>query len=83
MRPWRRKGRRKGSERALRRRFREICLVSHGELQAGPAEASVQVAPARGKKCVRCWKHEETVGRDATHTELCGRCLEVVKGKRA
>ena len=63
--------------------LREICLVSHGELQAGPAEASVQVAPARGKKCVRCWKHEETVGRDATHTELCGRCLEVVKGKRA
>ncbi|NBQ65558.1 MAG: hypothetical protein EBT95_08535 [Verrucomicrobia bacterium] len=41
------------------------------------------MAPARGKKCVRCWKHEETVGRDATHTELCGRCAEAVKGKTA
>ena len=59
--------------------IQEICLVSHLEIRPGHGEASVKVAPARGKKCARCWKHEESVGRDAAHTELCDRCAGVVK----
>ena len=60
--------------------LKEICLVSHVEIRPGPGEVAVKVAPARGRKCARCWKHEESVGRDADHTELCERCVPVVKG---
>ena len=60
--------------------LKEICLVSHLKILPGSGESVVQVAPARGKKCARCWKHEESVGRDAGHTELCERCAGVVKG---
>ena len=30
------------------------------------------------EKCVRCWHHSEDIGRDDTHPELCGRCVENV-----
>jgi isoleucyl-tRNA synthetase len=42
-------------------------------------ELKIKVSPAAGKKCVRCWRWTQDVGRDATHPELCGRCVEVVK----
>jgi len=60
--------------------LKEICLVSHVQLSPGSGEVTVRVAPARGKKCDRCWKHEESVGKCADHLELCGRCAEVVLG---
>ena len=60
--------------------LKEICLVSHVEIRPGSGEVTVKVAPARGKKCARCWKHEESVGRDPDHPELCERCARVVKG---
>jgi isoleucyl-tRNA synthetase len=59
--------------------LQEICLVSYLEIKAGAGEVTVKVAPARGTRCARCWKHEESVGKNATHPELCGRCAEVVK----
>ena len=60
--------------------LQEICLVSYLEIRAGAGEATVKVAPARGKRCARCWKHEESVGRESEHPELCERCAGVVKG---
>ena len=57
----------------------EICLVSYLEIKAGAGEVTVKVAPARGTRCARCWKHKESVGKNAAHPELCGRCAEVVK----
>ena len=60
--------------------LKEICLVSHLEIRPGSGEATVKVAPARGTRCVRCWKHEESVGQDKEHPELCERCARVVKG---
>ena len=32
------------------------------------------------EKCVRCWHHRADVGSDASHPELCGRCVENVSG---
>lgn len=32
------------------------------------------------EKCVRCWHHQEDVGSNAEHPELCGRCVENVSG---
>jgi isoleucyl-tRNA synthetase len=63
--------------------LQEICLVSHLEIRPGSGEATVQIVPARGTRCVRCWKHEESVGKSADHPELCERCTDVVKGVRA
>ncbi len=31
-------------------------------------------------KCVRCWHRRPEVGQDATHPELCGRCVRNVAG---
>jgi len=59
--------------------LKEICLVSRLEIQAGAGEEVVKVAPARGTRCVRCWKHEESVGQSQEHPELCERCARVVK----
>ncbi len=36
---------------------------------------AVGVEKARGAKCERCWIYEESVGADAEHPTLCGRCL--------
>jgi len=63
--------------------LKEICLVSHLEIRPGSGEAAVRVVAARGARCARCWKHEESVGKSADHPELCERCTDVVKGVRA
>jgi isoleucyl-tRNA synthetase len=59
--------------------LQEICLVSRLEIKAGAGEVAVKVAPARATRCARCWKHEESVGQDKEHPELCERCARVVK----
>jgi isoleucyl-tRNA synthetase len=35
----------------------------------------VGVEKARGVKCERCWIYEESVGSNAQHPTVCGRCL--------
>jgi isoleucyl-tRNA synthetase len=35
---------------------------------------TVGIARAGGGKCERCWNFSETVGADAAHPALCGRC---------
>ena len=46
----------------------EDCLV--------PCTIAVKLSEA--PKCVRCWNHDEGVGQDAQHPELCPRCAGVV-----
>ncbi|HOR62498.1 MAG TPA: zinc finger domain-containing protein, partial [Smithellaceae bacterium] len=36
---------------------------------------AVGVEKARGAKCERCWIYEESVGANADHPTVCGRCL--------
>ena len=50
-----------------------VSKVTLGEDAEG-ASAAVDVAPAAGRKCARCWKFHEEVGGD----ELCPRCHAVV-----
>ncbi len=40
----------------------------------------INVTPAPGGKCERCWMYSEQVGNDSEHPDLCPRCLKVVKG---
>ncbi len=58
----------------------EACLVSEVELVAGVGDVEVVVSPAKGTKCERCWKYEESVGQHANHPTLCARCATVVCG---
>ena len=36
----------------------------------------IQVRPAPGAKCARCWVHQESVGAHREHPEICSRCVE-------
>jgi len=44
------------------------------------AGLKVSVAKSAADKCPRCWHFREDVGQDADDPELCGRCVENVKG---
>ena len=66
--------------------LRSIFIVSEAKLHKGDiAEAfhgnemegvSVQVAPAAGEKCTRCWVHDPTVGDLSGHPTICSRCFD-------
>lgn len=40
----------------------------------------VSVAKSAADKCPRCWHFREDVGQDSEDPELCGRCVDNVKG---
>lgn len=65
-----------------------LCIVSAvSAAQGTPAGyegrefegLSIQVRPAAGAKCPRCWNHDVHIGADGRHAELCGRCAHVVE----
>ncbi|MBI3058488.1 MAG: hypothetical protein HYY81_04165, partial [Deltaproteobacteria bacterium] len=39
----------------------------------------VEVSKATGKKCERCWKYSEDVGKDTNHPTVCLRCSSVLR----
>jgi isoleucyl-tRNA synthetase len=41
-------------------------------------EASASVMKTTHKKCARCWRHREYVGKSKAHPDLCDRCESVV-----
>ena len=70
--------------------LQELCIVSSLRLAHADEEAvfvqaegieglriAVQAAP--GVKCERCWCISPSVGADAGHPTLCGRCAAVVR----
>lgn len=38
----------------------------------------VEVSKTENKKCVRCWRHQDSIGQSEEHPELCERCVKVV-----
>jgi isoleucyl-tRNA synthetase len=64
-------------------------LVSALRLGGPPLEAplaeleeegvGVRIARAAGRKCERCWHHEDDIGEHASHPSLCGRCVGVLE----
>jgi isoleucyl-tRNA synthetase len=54
-----------------------IFIVSQVELREG-AEAKVDVLPADGTKCERCWKFTLDVGADAHYPTACAACASAV-----
>ncbi len=55
----------------------DVFIVSQVELQKG-SFLSVDVVPAQGAKCARCWKQSHSVGQNAEHPTLCARCAGVI-----
>ena len=43
-------------------------------------EVFVLAQPSNKSKCVRCWHHRADVGSDASHPELCARCVSNIQG---
>ena len=54
----------------------ELFIVSSVLLAEGD-QPSVDVTPAHGEKCPRCWNHRE-LGTDLRHPEVCARCASVL-----
>ncbi len=50
---------------------------------ADVAGVAVEAAPSAAKKCERCWRHVDDVGRAAAHPALCGRCADAVAAREA
>jgi isoleucyl-tRNA synthetase len=38
----------------------------------------IQVQPAPGEKCLRCWLRSTSVGENTEHPEICNRCSDVL-----
>jgi isoleucyl-tRNA synthetase len=57
----------------------DTLIVSQAEVQKSDMNVlKVDVEPAQGQKCERCWKVLPAVGQDAKHPTLCPRCAKVV-----
>jgi isoleucyl-tRNA synthetase len=62
----------------------ELLIVSQVDVADAPAGASppgglvVEVAPARGERCARCWCYTESRGTDPAHPELCPKCTQAI-----
>ena len=65
----------------------EYCIVSKVVIEPGAGAGyagteypgiTVSVVPSEAPKCVRCWCHNEHIGENAAHPELCPRCAAAV-----
>ncbi len=51
------------------------------ELEASLPGLKVLIEAADAEKCVRCWHHRDSVGKNEAHPELCGRCVTNIDGE--
>lgn len=60
-----------------------LFIVSQAELHQGQpgTPLAVEVTPAEGRRCDRCWLVLPSVGRSAAHPTLCHRCVSVIEEK--
>ena len=56
----------------------DLFIVSQVEMEVDK-ELTVDVFPAEGEKCPRCWKFHPLIGSHSKHPGLCPRCAAVVE----
>ena len=56
----------------------ELAGEGEGAFRGAVEGLAVDVAPAPGEKCQRCWMQSDTVGKDPAHPTLCARCAAVL-----
>ncbi|HVP43298.1 MAG TPA: isoleucine--tRNA ligase [Terriglobales bacterium] len=66
------------------RELRYLFIVSEVALERvpggnGAAGIKVEVRPAPGAKCERCWNYSTQVGADPEHPTICERCTAALK----
>ena len=71
-------GRIAGSRQMGLAELADLLIVSQVEVSSDVTE--IQVAPAAGAKCQRCWRVLPDVGSNTEHPTLCPRCAKVVPG---
>ncbi|MFW6280695.1 MAG: isoleucine--tRNA ligase [Halanaerobium sp.] len=49
--------------------------------QGTESSVLVKVKEAKGKKCDRCWKYDESVGEHEEHPDICDRCASVIESE--
>ncbi|MDR6224780.1 isoleucine--tRNA ligase [Desmospora profundinema] len=64
--------------------LKELFIVSDVQLkqsEGNPSEEGirVEIKPAQGGKCQRCWMISPAVGQDEKHPDLCDRCASIVE----
>jgi isoleucyl-tRNA synthetase len=47
----------------------------------GIKDIAVLATPTTKTKCVRCWQYRADIGTDASHPQLCGRCVTNLAGE--
>ena len=70
----------------------DLFIVSQAELnsdlnpenvhQGEESSVLVRVKKAKGDKCDRCWKYDETVGEIENHEDICQRCADVIEAEK-
>jgi isoleucyl-tRNA synthetase len=58
-----------------------LFIVSAAALEDGAGALTVEVVPAPGAKCERCWTYSEGVGRSGAATAVCERCAAVLEDR--
>jgi isoleucyl-tRNA synthetase len=58
--------------------FAEICIISQFDIKKGES-LSVEIVPAPGQKCERCWKILPEVGTDKEYPNLSLRDADAVR----
>ncbi len=62
--------------------LRGVFIVSGAKLEKADidgAAVKVEVSPADGSKCERCWNYSTHIGEDTTYPTICERCSPVVQ----
>lgn len=58
----------------------EIFKVSSVEINEDKTSSfRLNVMKADGLRCARCWNYNSSVGRDRQHSQLCSRCVGILK----
>jgi isoleucyl-tRNA synthetase len=58
----------------------EFLIISDLKIERAK-ETTATVSKTSYKKCARCWRHRESVGKSKTQPDLCDRCEAVVAAK--
>jgi len=59
-----------------------LFIVSQVELRKiAKGESKIEIVPADGQKCARCWNYRIDVGKDRAHPTICLRCVDAIEKK--
>ncbi len=56
----------------------EFLIVSDLTIKRNRDTLVATISKTDNGKCARCWRHEKTVGKIESHSDLCERCADVV-----